>query len=104
MAQYPFKACIRVYGIPNERAEEFKNWMSAWLNPLIKGVRLCMRAAIDEEYNHESAHCEPVIVFYFEMVAPSVSFAADLQTFLWSLARILDARYSDIKVDYRTDL
>ena len=105
MAQYPFKACIRIYGIPYEKAERTRDGLFSRLNPLFNEIGLqAQPAPIDEEYNHEFANSEPVIVFHFEQVASSASVLADLHLFLSSLARLLDAHYSDIRVDCRTDL
>lgn len=105
MSQYPFKACIRIYGIPYEKAERARDGLFSRLNPLFMEIGLQTRpGAIDEEYNPDLAHAEPVIVFYLEQIATSVSTLADLHLFLSSFVRLLDARYYDIRVDYRTDL
>lgn len=105
----PFRAYVRVYlfsGDSYEVAERVRNGLSNRFAPFINEIGLAMTSDIFDQYEDECHEMmgirQSVISFCFEGHAPTLDLVVDYSLFLRSLARLMDARYSNI-VCYEVD-
>ncbi len=106
----PFRAYIRIYlpsGNPCEFAEKTRKSFSDLFTPLIDEIGLQLISDVFDQYEdecHEMAGSrQPVISFRFEAHISRLDVAVDYSLFLQSLARLMDAQYSDVDVRYEVD-
>ena len=105
-----FRAEIRVYlssGDSFELAERISKVLSDKIYPLINEIGLSMKSETFDQYENEICEMngcrQPVISFQFENHVPTLDISVDYTLFLRSLARLMDARYPDVRVCYEPD-